>query len=62
MDPADPHVPATGWLAENGPKELEQLFRAIVYPPSVPILIADSDGRYRDASTGAGRVARRSRR
>ena len=45
-----------GWLLENGPRELELLFRAIVYHPSVPILIADNDRNYRDASTGAGRL------
>lgn len=47
---------AAGWLVENGPRELELLFRAIVYHPSSPILIADNDGRYRDASTGAGKL------
>ena len=31
------------WLTENGPKELEGLFRAIVYHPAAPILIADND-------------------
>ncbi len=41
------------WLAENGPKQLEQLFRAIVYIPSAPILIADNDRQYQAASTGA---------
>jgi PAS domain S-box-containing protein len=41
---------------ENGPKELELLFRAIIYHPSAPILIADNDGNYRDASTGAGKL------
>jgi hypothetical protein len=40
------------WLAENGPKELESLFRAIIFHPSAPILIADNDRRYREASTG----------
>jgi len=45
-----------GWLLENGPRELELLFRAIVYHPSVPLLIADDEGNYRDASTGAGRL------
>ncbi len=45
-----------GWLLEHGPRELELLFRAIVYHPSVPILIADNDRNYRDASTGAGRL------
>jgi PAS domain S-box-containing protein len=44
------------WLIENGPRELESLFRAIVHLPSAPILIADNDGNYRDASTGAGRL------
>lgn len=45
-----------GWLLENGPKELELLFRAIVYQPSVPILIADNERNYRDASAGAGKL------
>ena len=44
------------WLAENGPKELELLFRAIVYHPSAPILITDNERHYRDASSGAGRL------
>ena len=48
--------PAARWLVENGPKELELLFRAIVYHPSAPILIADNDGNYRDASAGAGKL------
>ena len=47
---------ATRWLVENGPKELELLFRAIVYHPSAPILIADNDRNYRDASAGAGKL------
>jgi PAS domain S-box-containing protein len=41
---------------ENGPKELELLFRAIVYHPAAPILIADNDRNYRDASAGAGKL------
>jgi formate hydrogenlyase transcriptional activator len=45
-----------GWLVENGPKELELLFRAIVYHPSAPILIADNDRRYLEASSGAGKL------
>jgi formate hydrogenlyase transcriptional activator len=45
------------WLAENGPEKLELLFRAIVYHHrSVPILIADNDRKYCDASSGAGRL------
>jgi len=45
-----------GWLVENGLKELELLFRAVLYHPSQPILIADSDRRYLDANSGAGRL------
>ena len=48
--------PAKQWLVENGPKELEQLFRAIVFHPAAPILIADNDRNYRDASTGAAKL------
>jgi formate hydrogenlyase transcriptional activator len=44
------------WLAEHGPKELELLFRAIVYHPSTPILIADDDRHYRDVSSGASKL------
>jgi formate hydrogenlyase transcriptional activator len=45
-----------GWLVENGPREIELLFRAIVYHPAAPILIADNDRYYRDASAGAGKL------
>ena len=44
------------WLLGPGLKQLELLFRAIVYPPAEPILIADNDRTYRDASCGAGRL------
>ena len=47
---------AAGWLAENGPKELELLFRAIVFHPSAPILLADNDRQYREASVGASKL------
>jgi hypothetical protein len=47
---------ATGWLVENGPKELELLFRAIVYHPAVPIVIADDDRHYREVSVGASKL------
>jgi formate hydrogenlyase transcriptional activator len=56
MASADTGRPYTQWLAENGPKQLESLFRAIIYHPSAPILLADSDGAARDASAGAGRL------
>src|SRR6202040_3514810 len=45
-----------GWLAENGPKELELLFRAIVFHPAVPILLADDNRRSREASVGASKL------
>jgi formate hydrogenlyase transcriptional activator len=44
------------WLLENGPKELELLFRAIVFHPSAPILLADDNRQYHDASVGASRL------
>jgi PAS domain S-box-containing protein len=44
------------WLVENGPKELELLFRAIVFQPSVPILITDNDRHYREVSVGASKL------
>src|SRR5690348_6339318 len=47
---------AARWLVENGPRELELLFRAIVYHPAAPILIADNDRNYWDASAGAGKL------
>ena len=47
---------AADWLVDNGPRELELLFRANVFHPSSPILIADNDGHYRDASIGAGKL------
>jgi PAS domain S-box-containing protein len=46
---------AADWLVENGPKELELLFRAIVFHPSVPILLADDDRHYLEASVGASK-------
>ncbi|HWQ56803.1 MAG TPA: sigma 54-interacting transcriptional regulator [Bryobacteraceae bacterium] len=44
------------WLLENGPRELEALFRVVIYHPSVPVLITDDDRNYRDASAGAGKL------
>jgi formate hydrogenlyase transcriptional activator len=46
----------TGWLVEHGPQELELLLRAVVFQPSAPILLADNDRRYRDASVGASKL------
>jgi formate hydrogenlyase transcriptional activator len=48
--------PQPGWLAANGPRELDLLFRAVLYHPSQPILIADSNRTYLDANSGAGRL------
>jgi len=56
MNAAAPQRSATRWLAENGPKELESLFRAIVFHPSTPILIADDDRLYQEASIGATKL------
>src|SRR5579871_2824143 len=49
-------MPATPWLVENGPKELELLFRAIVFHPSAPILLTDNNRHYREASIGASKL------
>jgi len=53
---ADPTAAASPWLAENGARELESLFRAIVYHPAAPILLTDDDRQYREASIGAGKL------
>jgi formate hydrogenlyase transcriptional activator len=47
---------SSSWLARNGPKELESLFRAIVYNPSAPVLITDDEGASIEASSGAGKL------
>ena len=44
------------WLVENGLKELELLFRTVLYHPSQPILVIDSDRICLDATSGAGRL------
>ena len=49
-------VPLSLWLAENGLRELQSLFRAVVFHPSSPILIADDDRNYQEASVGAGKL------
>src|ERR1022692_3698205 len=56
MSSAGSQAPADQWLVENGPRELELLFRAIVYHPSAPILVTDDDGNTRDASIGVGKL------
>ncbi len=51
-----PQPQSSQWLLDIGLKQLELLFRAIVYPPAEPTLIKDNDRTYRDASCGAGRL------
>jgi PAS domain S-box-containing protein len=43
-------------LAENGPRELELLLRAIIYHPSAPILVTDNSGTTKEASVGVGKL------
>ena len=50
------HVHSSNWLAENGSKQLEFLFRSIVFHRSAPILIADNDRNSQEASIGASRL------
>jgi formate hydrogenlyase transcriptional activator len=47
---------ATSWLTENGPRELELLFQAVLFHPSAPVLLADNDRHYLDASVGASKL------
>lgn len=49
-------MPTTKWLQENGPGELEQLFRAIVSNLSAAILLTDNDRRGKEASEGVGKL------
>jgi PAS domain S-box-containing protein len=59
MAPSRSAIPSpglSGWLLENGPKELELLLRAIVCQPAASILIADNDRLYLEASAGAGKL------
>jgi formate hydrogenlyase transcriptional activator len=58
MHSAPSQPPSGQWLLDNGLKQLELLFRAIVFQPAEPILIADNDRNYRDASCGAGKLFR----
>jgi formate hydrogenlyase transcriptional activator len=56
MSSAVSRSPTAGWLAENGPRELELLFRAVVYHPTAPILVTDDDGNTTEASIGVGKL------
>jgi len=55
MGPASVHQQFS-WLVENGLKELQLLFRAVLYHPSESILIADGERICRDANSAAGRL------
>ena len=48
--------PVIPWLTQHGPSELESLLRAIVFNPSVPILLTDNERRYQEASIGASKL------
>jgi formate hydrogenlyase transcriptional activator len=52
---ASMHEPS-GWLVEDGLRELEQLFRAVLSHQSEPILIVDDSRRCLYASSGAGKL------
>ncbi len=56
MHPIAYQQEGASWLTQHGPKELEQLFQAIIYHPSAPILIADDRGNCQNASVGAGKL------
>jgi formate hydrogenlyase transcriptional activator len=56
MQSAASQPPSGQWLLDSGLKQLELLFRALVYQPAEPILIADNDRNYLDASCGAGKL------
>ena len=44
------------WLAQHGPKEIELLLRVVLFHPSAPVLLADNDRRYLEASFGASKL------
>src|SRR5271166_1848567 len=56
MCSASPQPQSRQWLLDSGLKRLELLFRAILYQPAEPILIADEDRCCRDASSSAGKL------
>jgi formate hydrogenlyase transcriptional activator len=56
LSPTKTKTAVKTWLEENGPGELENLLRAIVYHPSAPLLLADDEGKSRDASIGARKL------
>lgn len=53
---ATPQSPVIHWLEEHGQRELELLFRAVVFHQAVRIGTTDDDGRSQGASTGATKL------
>jgi PAS domain S-box-containing protein len=56
MHPAVSYSQSGQWLLDGGIRQVELLFRAIIYPPAEPILIADDERYCRDASCGTGKL------
>src|SRR5271154_1898163 len=56
MNSAASVLEPSGWLVEEGLKEMALLFRAILSHQSEPILIADLGGHCLDASSGAAQL------
>lgn len=55
MQPVSARSVSCEWLHENGPREVELLFRAIIYHPAASVLSTDGEGTLLDVSTGASR-------
>jgi formate hydrogenlyase transcriptional activator len=51
-----PQPRAANWLVEKGPKELERLFRAVVFYPFAPNLLIYNDRHNHEASVGASKL------
>jgi formate hydrogenlyase transcriptional activator len=56
MDSAASMHEPSGWLVEEGLRDLEQLFRAVLSHQSEPILLVDDDRRCLYASSGASKL------
>ncbi len=56
MVPKGSQPKSNRWLLKHGPKELELLFRTVVYHPTSPILVADSQGKSVEASVGVRKL------
>jgi formate hydrogenlyase transcriptional activator len=56
VNSAASRAPSTRWLTENGSKELEAFFQAILFQSSASILLVDNERRYQEASLGAAKL------